>query len=121
VDDAQYELFAKQWDKASWPLAKAKITALFVSETRQHWCELLEGTDACFAPVLSMSEALLHPHNQARRMFWQQQGVDQPAPGVRLQGMTDEPSAVADSGAQGAAIVTDLGLDWQALLDQGVV
>ena len=114
-------LFTKQWDKSSWPSAKAKLTALFVSQSREYWSDLLEGTDACFASVLSMSEALGHPHNQARRMFWQQQGVDQPAPAVRLQGMQEQPQAVADSGAQGAVIVAELGLDWQALQDQGAV
>jgi len=114
-------LFAKQWDKSSWPMAKAKLTALFVSQSRQHWSDLLEGTDACFAPVLSMTEALSHPHNQARRVFWQQQGVDQPAPAVRLQGMAGDPPAVADSGGQGPTIVAELGLDWQSLQEQGAV
>ncbi|HCH24365.1 MAG TPA: CoA transferase [Oceanospirillaceae bacterium] len=114
-------LFAKQWDKTSWPLAKAKFTAIFIAQSRDHWCDLLEGSDACFAPVLSLSEALQHPHNQARKMFWNQQGVDQPAPAVRLQGMEEQPKTVADSGAQGADIVAELGLDWQTLADQGAV
>jgi crotonobetainyl-CoA:carnitine CoA-transferase CaiB-like acyl-CoA transferase len=118
VDDP---LFTKQWDKSNWPLAKAKLTALFVSQSRQYWSDLLEGTDACFAPVLSMTEALSHPHNQARRVFWQQQGVDQPAPAVRLQGMAGDPPAVADSGGQGPTIVAELGLDWQSLQEQGAV
>ena len=68
-----------------------------------------------------MTEALSHPHNQARRVFWQQQGVDQPAPAVRLQGMAGDPPAVADSGGQGPTIVAELGLDWQSLQEQGAV
>jgi len=54
-------------------------------------------------------------------MFWQQKSVGQPAPAVRLQGMQEQPLAVADSGAQVAVIVAELGLDWQALQDQGAV
>ncbi|MDP6165776.1 MAG: CaiB/BaiF CoA-transferase family protein [Gammaproteobacteria bacterium] len=117
-DDA---LFAQQWDKSNWPQAKAKLTALFVSQSRKHWCQILEGSDVCFAPVLSMTEALQHPHNQARKMFWQQQGVDQPAPGVQLYGMADKAPAVANQGAQSQALVKQANMDWQALLDAGAV
>jgi len=117
-DDA---LFAQQWDKPNWPQAKAKLTALFVSQSRKHWCQILEGSDVCFAPVLSMTEALQHPHNQARKMFWQQQGVDQPAPGVQLYGMADKAPAVANQGAQSQALVKQANMDWQALLDAGAV
>jgi crotonobetainyl-CoA:carnitine CoA-transferase CaiB-like acyl-CoA transferase len=114
-------LFAKQWDKQSWPQGRQVMADLFASQPRQHWCDLLEGTDACFAPVLSMTEALQHPHNQARNMFWQQQGVDQPAPAVRLEGMVQGPSAVTDSGADGEKIITSLGLNWIDLSTSGVV
>lgn len=56
----------KQYDVEDWPVLKARMTALFLTQSRQHWCALLEGTDACFAPVLSLDEAALHPHNAAR-------------------------------------------------------
>ena len=56
----------KQYAVKDWPVLKARMTALFLTQSRQHWCELLEGTDACFAPVLSLDEAALHPHNLAR-------------------------------------------------------
>ena len=56
----------KQYAVREWPALKARMTALFLSQPRQHWCALLEGTDACFAPVLSLDEAALHPHNVAR-------------------------------------------------------
>jgi alpha-methylacyl-CoA racemase len=55
-----------QYDKDAWPALKARLATLFASQPREHWCELLEGTDVCFAPVLSLSEAASHPHNAAR-------------------------------------------------------
>jgi alpha-methylacyl-CoA racemase len=56
----------KQYAVKDWPVLKARMTALFLSQPRQHWCALLEGTDVCFSPVLSLDEAVLHPHNVAR-------------------------------------------------------
>lgn len=56
----------QQYDTAQWPALKERLTALFLSQPRQHWCDLLEGTDACFAPVLTVGEAALHPHHVAR-------------------------------------------------------
>jgi len=58
-----------QYDKAAWPALKSRFTVLFASRTRQHWCELLEGSDACFAPVLSLAEAAAHPHIAARGIY----------------------------------------------------
>jgi len=57
----------KQYAVKDWPVLKARMTDLFLSQPRQHWCAHLEGTDACFAPVLTLDEAVLHPHNVARR------------------------------------------------------
>ena len=61
-----------------WPIGKARLAALFRTRTRDEWCEILEGTDACFAPVLSMEEAHLHPHNAERRTFVERDGIVQP-------------------------------------------
>jgi alpha-methylacyl-CoA racemase len=58
-----------QYDKAAWPTLKSRFTALFSSRPRQHWCRLLEGSDACFAPVLSLAEAAGHPHIAARAIY----------------------------------------------------
>jgi alpha-methylacyl-CoA racemase len=58
-----------QYDRAAWPQLSARLQALFASQPRPHWCALLEGTDACFAPVLSVADAVTHPHNQARGTF----------------------------------------------------
>jgi len=76
--------FANQMDKSKWPSAKVKMADLFKSQTQKQWCELLEGTDACFAPVLNYEEAAMHRHNVARNTFIQCDGVLQPAPSPRF-------------------------------------
>ena len=58
-----------QYNQTTWPALKARFTALFASQPRAHWCALLEGSDVCFAPVLSMAEAAVHPHNVARGTY----------------------------------------------------
>lgn len=80
-DDADFD---DQMNADLWPLLKARLTSLFLERPRADWCALLEGTDACFAPVLSMAEAPLHPHNVARGTFLQLAGVTQPAPAPRF-------------------------------------
>ena len=65
-------------NRADWPASKARLAALFRTRTRDEWCELLEGTDACFAPVLGMDEAHRHPHNAARGTFVERDGIVQP-------------------------------------------
>jgi alpha-methylacyl-CoA racemase len=55
-----------QYDASTWPALKARFAALFASQTRSYWCSLMEGSDACFAPVLTLAEAARHPHNIAR-------------------------------------------------------
>jgi alpha-methylacyl-CoA racemase len=76
--------FQQQWEQGEWPALREKLAAMFRTRTRAQWCELLEGTDACFAPVLSMGEAADHPHNRARGTFVRQDGVVQPAPAPRF-------------------------------------
>ncbi len=78
--------FDAQMDKSAWPSLKNKLTAVFKSKTRAEWCALMEGTDICFAPVLSMADALKHPHNVERGTFVNLDGVDQPAPAPRFLG-----------------------------------
>ncbi|HYR24637.1 MAG TPA: CaiB/BaiF CoA-transferase family protein [Aquabacterium sp.] len=58
-----------QYDKTTWPAVKARLTTLFNSQPRAHWCALLEGSDVCFAPVLRLAEAAVHPHLQARGTY----------------------------------------------------
>ncbi|HEV7731344.1 MAG TPA: CaiB/BaiF CoA-transferase family protein [Candidatus Binatia bacterium] len=73
-----------QNDRSAWPELKPKFAALFKTKTRDEWCALLEGTDACFAPVLSLEEAPHHPHNVARETFVTVDGIVQPAPAPRF-------------------------------------
>jgi alpha-methylacyl-CoA racemase len=73
-----------QMDQASWPGLKERFTTIFKSKTRREWCEILEGTDVCFAPVLSIAEAPEHPHNEARGTFVEVAGVVQPRPAPRF-------------------------------------
>ena len=76
--------FDAQMDKSAWPALKAKLADLFKSKPRSEWCALMEGTDICFAPVLSMADALEHPHNVERGTFVRLDGIDQPAPAPRF-------------------------------------
>jgi alpha-methylacyl-CoA racemase len=73
-----------QRDKAGWAQWKTALTERFRTRTRDDWCRILEGSDACFAPVLSMTEAHAHPHNQARAAFIDVGGYRQPAPAPRF-------------------------------------
>jgi alpha-methylacyl-CoA racemase len=76
--------FAAQFDMHGWPLLKARLTEIFRTKTREQWCALMEGTDICFAPVLSLAEAPQHPHNVARGAFVEVGGMIQPAPAPRF-------------------------------------
>jgi alpha-methylacyl-CoA racemase len=73
-----------QRDKAKWPMLRQRLAGIFASKTRAEWCALMEGTDVCFAPVLTMQEAIDHPHNRARGTFIEIEGVVQPAPAPRF-------------------------------------
>jgi alpha-methylacyl-CoA racemase len=76
--------FAAQFDKAQWPIHKENIAARIRTKTRDQWCEIMEGTDVCFAPVLTMREAPEHPHNRARGSFVEVGGYTQTAPAPRF-------------------------------------
>jgi alpha-methylacyl-CoA racemase len=81
LDDEDWD---EQMSRHRWPALKEKLAELFASRTRDEWCELLEGSDVCFAPVLSMAEAPEHPHNRARGTFTEVAGVVQPRPAPRF-------------------------------------
>jgi len=76
--------FTAQWDRSLWPVLKEKLAAVLATRTRDGWCALFEGTDACVAPVLDMDEAPAHPHNLSRGTFIDVAGVTQPAPAPRF-------------------------------------
>jgi alpha-methylacyl-CoA racemase len=76
--------FASQMDREQWPVLKERIADVFRTRTRDAWCALLEGTDVCFAPVLTLDEAREHPHARAREAFAEVAGKAQPAPAPRF-------------------------------------
>ena len=71
-------------ERRSWPELQTRFAALFKTRTADEWCALLEGSDACFAPVLTTDEAPLHRHNRARGTYVEIAGVVQPAPAPRF-------------------------------------
>ena len=75
---------ARQYDRRAWPELRAAITAVVRTKTRDEWCAQLEGSDACFAPVLALDEAAAHPHARARRTYIEIEGVVQPGPAPRF-------------------------------------
>lgn len=81
VDKAK---FAPQMDPAQWPALKEELARVFRTRTQAEWCAIMEGTDVCFAPVLSIFEAPHHPHNKARGTFVEIDGIMQPAPAPRF-------------------------------------
>lgn len=90
--------FQEQLDEAAWPAKREKLNQLFKTRTRQQWCDIMEGTDVCFAPVLDLKEAPVHPHNIDRKTFVELDGVVQPAPAPRFsrtQGEIQGPAAMA--------------------------
>ena len=76
--------FDAQLDRAAWPALRQKLAEIFCTKTRDEWCRIMEGTDVCFAPVLTIAEAPLHPHMAARKTFVKRHGVTQPAPAPRF-------------------------------------
>jgi alpha-methylacyl-CoA racemase len=76
--------FDAQMDRKAWPGLRDKLTKTFKSKTREDWCKIMEGTDICFAPILTMAEAPKHPHMAARGVFVERHGVTQPAPAPRF-------------------------------------
>ncbi len=104
--------FAKQMDKAHWSALKTRLTEVFAQKTRAEWCELMEGTDVCFAPVLTMSEAAAHPHNVERQTFIDIAGTTQPAPAPRFSRTTAEVvSPPAHAGAHTREVFEAWGVD----------
>lgn len=76
--------FGNQLNKSQWPALKEKLVTVFKTKTQQEWCDIMEGTDVCFAPVLNLLEAQEHPHNVARQTYIDVDGMMQPAPAPRF-------------------------------------
>ena len=102
--------FRRQRDVAGWPDLKARLAALFLTRSRDDWCAVVEGEDACLAPVLALGEAPLHPHNAARGSFVTLGGRVQPAPAPRFSATpADTPRPPRDARAEGDATLAALG------------
>ena len=108
--------FADAYDARRWPALRERLAALFATRPRAHWVALLEGTDACFAPVLTPREALAHPHLAAREIYAERDGVLQAAPAPRFSATPSAtPGPVPRRGEHGADILREAGLDATAI------
>lgn len=105
------ELGQGQLDPANWADYSERLTTLFAARTREEWCELLEGTDACAAPVLELDKVAEHPHMQARQAYVEQGGVRHTAPAPRF---SRTPGAIRDSADDGAEVIAR----WAAAKEQ---
>ncbi|HEY5424238.1 MAG TPA: CaiB/BaiF CoA-transferase family protein [Ilumatobacteraceae bacterium] len=117
--------FVKQMDKSAWPHLKQRLAEVFASKTRAEWCAVMEATDVCFAPVLTMSEAAEHPHNVERGTFVEIAGAMQPAPAPRFsRSATEVTMPPAHAGQHSVEILRDWGFDdgrIEALMESGAV
>ena len=103
--------FAKQMDPSQWPTLKAKLQDVIKQKTQAQWCEIMEGTDVCFAPVLTMTQATQHPHHIARNTFINIAGVTQPAPAPRFSRTSPEtPTPPAHAGQHSTQILNEWGI-----------
>ncbi|MEO7555907.1 MAG: CaiB/BaiF CoA-transferase family protein [Acidimicrobiales bacterium] len=101
-----------QMDRQQWPAMKARLAEIFKAKTRDEWCSIMEGSDVCFAPVLSPAEAPRHPHNVHRRTFLELDGVTQPAPAPRF---SRTPGAVQRPPAHAGQHTDEVLADWLAV------
>ena len=117
--------FGPQMDTGQWDGFKEELVEVFKTRTRDEWCEIMEGTDVCFAPVLSIFEAPEHPHNKHRDTFVEVDGVVQPAPAPRFSRTAPEISHGARvPGEDSAAVLADAGFsqeDIEALRGKSVI
>jgi len=99
-----------QMDRSSWAAAKEKVVEAFKTKTRDEWCEIMEGTDVCFAPVLTMEEAPEHPHMKQRNTFIDIEGVTQPAPCPRFgRSQTETPTVPSYAGQHTDDVMAEFG------------
>ena len=103
--------FDAQMDPSAWRGLKERCAAIFITRTRDEWCALFEGIDACVAPVLSLAEAPGYPHNAARGTFVQAGGVMQPAPAPRMAGTPARAPKMASPAPDTDAILAQAGYD----------
>lgn len=113
-----------QMDRSRWPAARAKLERAIAGKTRAEWCDLMEGSDACFAPVLSLVEAPRHLHNAARGTFIEVDGRMQPAPAPRFSGGSVLDHAIPELAADTDAVLAEIGFsnsEMDSLAEAGIV
>jgi alpha-methylacyl-CoA racemase len=114
-----------QMDRSGWDSLKERLTGIFKSKTRDEWNAIMEGSDVCYAPVLSLEDAPKHPHNVARNTFIEIEGIVQPAPAPRFGRTPGEVSRpAAQSGQHTAEGMADWGFsaeEIQKLTDTGAI
>ena len=103
--------FKKPYDPRLWGTLRERLATVFASQPRQHWIDLLEGSDACFAPVLTPAEALNHPHMAERGVYSRTEGVLQAAPAPRFSATPSAAGSVPKRGEHTAQILRKAGLD----------
>jgi alpha-methylacyl-CoA racemase len=115
-----------QFERSAWPQIRERIAARFLTRSRDEWCRLMEHSDACFAPVLSLAEAPRHPHNAERGTFIEVDGIVQPAPAPRFSAtpasMPAAPAAVSNAATD--ELLQGFGIDAariQALRTEGAI
>lgn len=119
------EVFGVQMDRERWPSQTETLAQIFKQKTRDEWCEIMEGTDICFAPVLSLTEAPNHVHNLARNTFETHDGLVQPAPAPRFSRTQAEiRNSARLPGEDSLDVLRDFGFsdeDIQGLQDSSVI
>ena len=110
------DIFDNQMDKTSWSALRENLEIRFKEKTRDEWCEIMEGTDICFAPVLSMNEAIKHDHNIERNSFFNMDNVIQPSPAPKFSYSQSEVShPPVKVGTHTKEIMSSLGLDEEVI------
>ena len=110
-----------QHDRSKWPEMKERLAKVFKTKTRDEWVQIMEGTDVCFAPVLTIPEAYEHPQNVARQTFVEVGGIKQPAPAPRFSrtpGAIERPPAIPGEHTREVLAAWGIGDDEIAKLEQ---
>ncbi|WP_279537198.1 CoA transferase [Pseudomaricurvus hydrocarbonicus] len=124
LDSSRFNL-KDQMQEQLWPELKQELAAVIRSKSRDEWCELLEGSEACFTPVLDAVEAPQHPHNQARHNYLDIDGYLQPAPAPRFSRTQSQVKhGLHQPGADNSSVLTSLGFsasDIAGLCESGII